>query len=138
VKRIILGIVAGIVVWVLAASLLDRGLRLALPGYAAAEPNMTFTLAMMAARLTLLGALPSLIAGATAGWIDRPGGPAAWIVGAMLLAAFIPMHMAIWDLFPVWYHLTFLVTLVPLMLLGSLFARGRAPGRPADGAHRTA
>jgi hypothetical protein len=137
VKRIILGIVAGIVAWVLAASLLNRGVRLAQPGYASAELNMTFTLSMMAARL-ILGALASLIAGTVAGWIDRPGGPAAWIVGAMLLAAFIPTHVGVWDLFPVWYHLTFLVTLVPLILLGSLFARGRAPGRPADGAQRAA
>ncbi len=134
-KRIIVGIVAGVVAWVLAASLLNRGVSTALPGYAGAELNMTFTLSMMTVRL-ILGALASLIAGAATGWIDRPGGPAAWIVGAMLLAAFIPMHVAVWDLFPVWYHLTFLVTLVPLMLLGSLLARARAPGGPADEAHR--
>lgn len=134
-KRLILGIIAGIVVWVLAASLLDRGLRVALAGYATAEPNMTFTLSMLAARLTL-GALASVIAGVAAGWIDRPGGPAAWIVGAMLLAAFIPTHVSAWNLFPVWYHLTFLVTLLPLILLGSLFARRRAPDRPAGGAQQ--
>jgi hypothetical protein len=124
VKRLILAIVAGIVVWVIAVSLLNRGLRLALPGYAGAEPEMTFTLTMMAARLTI-GALASLIAGVITGWLDRPGGRAAWVVGVILLAAFIPGHVALWHVFPVWYHLTFLVSLVPLTVLGSLAVRRR-------------
>jgi len=135
VKRLILAIVAGIVAWIIGVSLLDRGLRLTLPGYAAAEPEMTFTLPMMAARLTI-GALASLIAGAISGWLDRPRGRAAWIVGAILLAAFIPQHVALWRVFPVWYHLTFLVSLVPLTVLGSLlvWATGGSAGeqgRPA-------
>jgi hypothetical protein len=135
VKRIIPGIIAGIAAWILAVSLLDRGLRLGLSGYAVAEPDMTFTLPMMVARLTI-GALASLIAGAVAGWIDRRTGPAVWIVGVMLLAAFIPRHVAIWHMLPVWYHLTFLVTLVPLMVLGSLLARASAPPRSAGTAQQ--
>jgi hypothetical protein len=131
-KRVILAILAGIVAWILVASLINRGLRLAMPGYAAAEPDMTFTLPMMAARLTI-GALASLAAGAACGWIDRPGGPSVWTVGVVLLAAFIPGHVALWNLFPVWYHLTFLVSLLPLTVLGSLLARRRVPERPAGG-----
>ena len=53
-KRFILGLIVGLAVWVLVVSLLNRGLRFGLKGYAAAEPQMTFTLAMMAARLALL------------------------------------------------------------------------------------
>ena len=136
-KRIIPAIIAGVVAWILAVSLFNRGLRVGLSGYAAAEPNMTFTPPMMAARL-MIGALASLIAGAVAGWIDRRGGPGVWIVGVMLLAAFIPEHVAIWSTLPVWYHLTFLVTLAPLVLLGSLFARGRSPGRRAGGSAQQA
>jgi hypothetical protein len=62
-KRSILGLIVGLAVWVLVASLLNRSLRFGLRGYAAAEPQMTFTHAMMAARLAL-GALASLAAGA--------------------------------------------------------------------------
>jgi hypothetical protein len=50
-KRSILGLIVGLAVWVLVASLLNRSLRFGLEGYAAAEPQMTFTHAMMAARL---------------------------------------------------------------------------------------
>jgi hypothetical protein len=119
VKRLILAIVAGIAVWILAVSLLNRGLRLAMPGYAAAEPDMSFTLPMMAARLTI-AALASLIAGAAAGWIELSGRRAAWLVGVLLLAVFIPLHVRLWKMFPLWYHLTFLVSLVPLTVLGSV------------------
>jgi hypothetical protein len=38
-----------------------------------------------------------------------------------LLALFIPNHYLLWDKFPVWYHLTFLVSLLPLTLLGAMF-----------------
>jgi hypothetical protein len=59
VKRSILGLIVGLAVWVLVASLLNRSLRFGLEGYAAVEPQMTFTYAMMAARLAV-GALASL------------------------------------------------------------------------------
>jgi hypothetical protein len=33
---------------------------------------------------------------------------------------FLPVHIAIWSKFPVWYHLTFLLTIIPAVLVGSL------------------
>jgi uncharacterized protein (DUF983 family) len=33
---------------------------------------------------------------------------------------FIPQHIALWHTFPIWYHLTFLLSLVPLTYLGGL------------------
>ena len=41
------------------------------------------------------------------------------IPGVLLLVAFIPQHVMLWDKFPLWYHLTFLLSLVPLTYLGS-------------------
>jgi peptidoglycan/LPS O-acetylase OafA/YrhL len=128
-KRAILALVAGLVVWVLVASLLNRGLRAGLPGYTSAEPTMTFTLGMKVARL-ILGALASLAAGAAAGRIapSRTGLP--WVLGAIILAPFIPTHIQLWTRFPVWYHLVFLGTLVPLVALGGALAR--KSNRPAE------
>jgi hypothetical protein len=129
-KRAILAFFAGLVTWLLAVSVLDRGLRIALAGYAAVESKMTFTPGMMAARLTI-AAVASVIAGAVAGWIAPKGVRVAWVLGTILLAVFIPEHVRLWNTFPVWYHLTFLVTLVPLVVLGSWLARTRTGGRPA-------
>jgi len=132
-KRAILAFLAGIVTWLLVVSVLDRGLRIALAGYAAAEPKMTFTLGMMAARLTI-AAVTSVIAGAAAGWISPAGVRVAWVMGAILLVVFLPEHVRLWNSFPIWYHLTFLVTLVPLIVLGSWLTRTRRSARPpADG-----
>jgi hypothetical protein len=123
--RSILGFIVGLAVWVLVASLLNRGLRFGLEGYAAAEPQMTFTHAMMAARLAL-GALASLAAGAVTRAVAPPSTRLLWVLGAVLLAAFIPVHIQLWTKFPVWYHIVFLGTLVPLVVLGGTFTRNRS------------
>jgi hypothetical protein len=127
-KRSLLAVVAGLAAWVLVASLLNRGVRVTLGGYAAAEPRMTFTLAMLAARL-MIGALASISAGAVAGSIAPRGSRPVWVLGAILLAAFVPQHVWLWRVFPLWYHLTFLVTLLPLVVLGAHLTRARPPAK---------
>jgi len=127
-KRSVPAFVAALVTWVLVASLFNRALRYVLEGYALAEPAMTFTLGMMFARL-IVGAVSSLAAGAVIGWIAPNSRRTPWIFAVLLLAAFIPEHVRLWRLFPVWYHLTFLLTLVPLVILGSLTTRMRLPKR---------
>ncbi|HUJ54298.1 MAG TPA: hypothetical protein VLX08_12100 [Steroidobacteraceae bacterium] len=121
-KRSIVAFVVALFVWVLIVSLLDRGLRLTLNGYAAAEPSMHFSVAMMTARL-VIAAVTSLLAGAVAGWIAPRSTGTAAVLGAVLLVVFIPEHVRLWPLFPVWYHLTFLLTLVPLVVLGARIAQ---------------
>jgi len=126
-KRSILAFAVALVLWILVLSLLNRGLRLLIAGYAAAEPGMGFTPGMLAARLTI-GALTSFIAGAVAGWIAPASPRMPLLLGATLLAAFIPVHVRLWSLFPFWYHLVFLVTLIPLVVLGARVARAAVSG----------
>ncbi|HEY6823549.1 MAG TPA: hypothetical protein VI195_03870, partial [Steroidobacteraceae bacterium] len=110
--------------WVVLISVLDRALRLLLAGYAAAEPTMSFTLGMLLSRLAI-GALTSLAAGAIAAWIAPASTRLPVLLGITLLVAFIPVHARLWSLFPFWYHLVFLGTLLPLVLLGSRLPRLR-------------
>lgn len=128
-KRSILALLAGFAAWAVVATLLNFGLRAGIPGYHQAEPAMNFTLGMKIARLIFLGAFSSLSAGAIAALIapSRRGVP--WLLGAIVLAMFIPVHVQLWAKFPVWYHLTFLLTLVPLVALGAAMARGRSRNR---------
>jgi hypothetical protein len=44
---------------------------------------------------------------------------------------FIPEHIQLWAKFPVWYHLIFLGTLLPLVALGGALGRSRFPHDPA-------
>jgi hypothetical protein len=117
-KRPILAFVAALVAWLLVVTVLNRGLRIGLDGYAAAEPQLSFTLSMMVARL-VIAAIASLVAGAVAGRIAPAGSRTPWVFAAVMLALFIPEHVRLWQHFPVWYHLTFLVTLAPLIVAGS-------------------
>jgi uncharacterized protein (DUF983 family) len=67
-------------------------------------------------------------------WIATSKKWAPWAVGLIMLALFLPEHIRLWNSFPVWYHLTFLVTLAPLVALGGWLFRDRGSVvRPATG-----
>jgi hypothetical protein len=126
--RTIGSVVAGIVAWGVIVTVLNFALRAAIPGYHAAETTLQFTLAMKIGRLTE-AALTSLAAGAVVGRIAPSKRWAPWLVGLIVLAMFLPVHIGLWAKFPVWYHLAFLVPLVPLVVLGGwLAARNRPAG----------
>jgi hypothetical protein len=128
--RTVGSVVAGLVAWAVIVTLLNFGLRAAIPGYHAAESTLQFTAAMKAGRL-IEAALTSLGAGAIVRVVAPSSRLAPWIVGLILLAMFLPVHLRIWDKLPVWYHLMFLVTLAPLVVLGAslprLIAEPRSP-----------
>ncbi len=138
--RAIAGVVAGLIAWILIATIGNLGLRVAWAGYSEVEPAMRFTDAMMAARL-VLGALSSLGAGFVVGWITHRNGRAVWTLVALLLIVFVPIHYALWERFPVWYHAAFLASLVVVTRLGGMLARRGAPegnervGQPAGTGH---
>ena len=124
--RQLLGAVVGLMAWFGAAALVGVVLRSAWPEYVAAAGDMSFTLPMKLTRLSI-GAVMTVAAGAVTALITRSSG-AAVVTGALLLLIFIPEHINLWNKFPVWYHLTFLTTLVPLALVGGrLAAWGRTP-----------
>jgi len=128
------GVVAGIVAWFVVATAGNLVLRAGWASYAEVEKAMQFTPSMMAARL-ILGALASLGAGIAVAAITRRNGRAAQALAAVLFAMFIPVHYALWDRFPLWYHATFLASLVVMTLLGSMFVRATPPvaGNPGSG-----
>jgi hypothetical protein len=120
--KMIAGIVAGLIAWIIVATIGNLMFRVAWPGYAEAEISMMFTLAMMVARL-LLGALSSLCAGFVVAWITKRNGTGAKVLGIVVTAMFIPVHYLLWDKFPIWYHVIFLASLFPLTLLGAKLAQ---------------
>ena len=111
-------VIAALVTWFFVATMLNLALRVWWPHYHEAETAFNFTIAMKLARL-VLGAISTLSAGFVAAWIGKSRMGSATLTGIALLCLFIPGHYRIWDKFPVWYHLTFLVSLLPLTLLGA-------------------
>ena len=122
--RAILAVLVGVFAWAAAATVLNLGLRMAWPDYAAAEPAMRFTLEMMFARL-LVGVLASVAAGLVAALVARRAKWPVYIVVLVLLLVFIPIHHGLWARFPAWYHLFFLASLAVFTLLGARRARAR-------------
>lgn len=123
-KRSILACLAGLLTWVVVVTVIDRLLRLSLPDYTAAEHTLQFTLGMKWARL-LMAIVTSLTAGAVTGWVSQSSRSAPWIVGSVVFAMFLPLHIAIWSKFPAWYHLTFLLTIIPAVVAGALLPQPR-------------
>jgi hypothetical protein len=115
-------VVAALIAWGVVVTILNLGLRYGLPGYAAVEKAMTFTLEMMWARLGI-SFVATLSAGAVTATIAQDKSLWPLITGIVLLAIFIPVHMNIWEHFPLWYHLTFLPSLPILSVVGGRLAR---------------
>jgi len=124
-RRTLAAIVAGLVAWAVIVTIIDWSLRFWLPGYRQAEPTMLFTLTMKFARLTM-AAVTSLAAGAIVHAVAPASRLAPWIVGLLILALFLPAHIHLWHRFPIWYHLSFLVPLAPLVALGAWLVRRHA------------
>ena len=118
-KRSILACLAGLLTWIVVVTAINRVLRLSLPDYTAAEHTLQFTLLMKWARLSM-AIVTSVVAGAVTRWISSSGRWVPAIVGTVVLAMFLPVHIALWSKFPVWYHLTFLLTIIPAVLTGAL------------------
>ena len=115
--KAVIGVVAGLAVWMAVVAVAGLIMRSSWPAYARVADAMTFTLPMMLARLSI-GALATLAAGWVTAAIARRPMLVRLTPGLILLVGFIPQHIALWNNFPVWYHLTFLLSLVPLTYLG--------------------
>jgi hypothetical protein len=126
----ILGVVAGLAVWVASVTVAGAFMRLSWPAYARVADAMTFTLPMLVARLSI-SALATLAMGFVTAIIVKPSLGARVTPGVLLLIGFIPVHVMLWGKFPVWYHLTFLMSLVPLTYLGGGVTSSSTPSSQA-------
>jgi hypothetical protein len=119
-----LAVVGALIAWFAIVTLINLGLRQALPGYAAAERVLVFTPVMLVARLAM-ATIASLGAGAVARSVAPASRLAPWIAGFVMLVFFVPVHFRIWEIFPAWYHLLFLLSLPLGMALGARLHGGR-------------
>ena len=122
--RILAGAVTGAIVWFIVVTILNFCLRYGWHDYAAVEKAMTFTVPMMIARLLESG-ISSIAGGMVAALVGRDRMRPALGAGIILLVLFLPVHYSLWSRFPLWYHLTFLTSLVVLSIVGGHLVRPR-------------
>jgi hypothetical protein len=120
--KAVVGVVAGLAAWVAIVTVAGLIMRSSWPAYARVATAMTFSLPMLFARLSI-GALATLAAGWITATVNPRSMPVRLMPGIILLVAFIPQHIMLWNTFPVWYHLTFLLSLIPLTYLGGSLSR---------------
>lgn len=126
---VVSGVLAGGVGWIALGLFGLFVLRVGWSTYAAAEPTKTYTLAMLLARLTV-AFVGSIASGALAVTVAKGARTAACWLGALLLLGSAPIHLPIsvlsaWDDYPAWYHAAYLLSLMPLTILGGWLARTR-------------
>ncbi len=116
--RDILAVVAGFTVWTACWLAYNAALR----EFGLLPQEDTSPIGSVTPLLVLLigSSLFSLAAGYVAAWVsDSSGYVVALILGAVLVGVGAFVQSRVWKLMPVWYHLSFLLLLVPATLAGA-------------------
>lgn len=119
-KRAALGTVAGYALWTALWVGGGRGLARVFPEEAAAfRDGGALTATGYLACALVLSVVCSLLGGRVAASLarDRARG-AVPALAALLLLTGVGVHIAYWSRLPVWYHVVFLVLIVPVTLIG--------------------
>ncbi len=120
--RNIVAVVVGYAVWSALWIAAGAAIRVAAPNSIREDATVESTVILL---LMLVSSIViSLGSGLCSAMISRfrPFLPVL-VLGFALLATGIPIQMAYWDKMPVWYHLSFLVLLVPGVLIGASLRR---------------
>lgn len=125
--RLILGVVAGAIGWIATVAVVGFIVGKLWPEFAmAARDPSRLTFEIMVGRLAV-SVVATIVGGLVAALVGQDRGRASLAMGVLLLAFFVPYHVftPIWQNFPLWYHLTFFVSLPLFALLGGRLAPAR-------------
>lgn len=120
--KVFLGILAGLAAYAIIGSLGLYLLKISWADYAIASEDKSYTLAMLLSRL-FIGILASIAAGISATKIANDKGKSAWFVGAIVFCLAAYTHFVkVWADYPVWYHFSYLLPIIPITGLSHFFA----------------
>ena len=117
--------------WATSWAVLNGGfamLRMIWPGYALAEPEKAYTLAMLFVRLLIFSSMIAATSGVATLVIGDKR--VAWIAGGLILALSIPAHLYpgyVWDDYPAWYHIVYLLSILPIAVFAGRSIRRLRP-----------
>lgn len=134
--RLILGIVAGFIVWSIVWLGSDQVLQAASPGWIgayaqSAEKSMVngteFTTDSTLALVHLIRSFfTSIVAGFAAAVVAGENRRSTMILGFILLVVGAAVEIFAWKLAPAWYHIVFLLALIPMTVFGGRLRRSAA------------
>jgi Ni,Fe-hydrogenase I cytochrome b subunit len=115
--KIILGVIVGFVVWSILWVGCDSVIRVISPGIAPSKDLSDIPTVYLAVKL-ILSVIFSIISGFIAALIAKENAKSTLILGVLLLLVGIMVEVSIWNLLPVWFHLAFLILLIPMTVFG--------------------
>ena len=127
---LVAAVLAGFATWIIIGGAGFFLLRTFSSSYALAEPTKAYTLPMLLSRLTV-GVVCTLAAGAVATVTAKGARVASYCLSVFLFLLSAPIHLPIhlpfyfrssWTDYPLWYHVAFLVPLMPLTIFGGYLA----------------
>ena len=130
--RIILGVIAGFLVWSAFWIGSDAILSVISPDWgktsaefqSALESKTPYTLSSTVLILLLVKSfITSIISGFVAAFIAKENTKSTLGLGILLLLFGIFVQAASWSYMPLWYHIPFLALLIPMTILGGKFRK---------------
>jgi hypothetical protein len=125
--RIVLGVIAGFISWLVVWIASEKILSAIWPAFGANQKafeeavknggEYTADTTMLLTHL-VLGSVVSVMAGIFAALIDRENTSAPMVVGILLLALGLLKASMSWRYAPIWYHVIFTAILLPLAIIG--------------------
>ncbi len=116
--RAVLAVIAGYAIWT--ALWLLGNLAIAQVWPEVADPEFTSLPQPALIAALALSFVCSLVAGLLAAKVHA--GKPVLVMSILLLVTGIAVQSGVWDRMPLWYHLVFLVAIVPLCLVGGRLA----------------
>jgi hypothetical protein len=116
--KIILGVIAGFIVWTVIFVGGESVLRAISPSLAAPESAAFVDSTALLVGYLIRSIIASILAGLTAAFIAKENSRTPLALGIILLIVGLLVQIGAWNMLPVWYHLAFLILLVPMTILG--------------------
>ena len=125
--RIVLGVIAGFIAWVIVWFASEKGLSAIWPAFGVHQKAFEEAIkngGQFTAETTMLlthivvGSILAVMAGSLSAFVASENSRAPLIVGCLLLALGIAKAVMSWQYVPIWYHILFTAILLPMVIIG--------------------
>jgi hypothetical protein len=122
--KLFFGIAAGLIAYAIVGKLGLYLLQISWADYDLHNTDKSYTTAMLLAR-QLVGVTASAAAGIGAAKTANDNGRSAWLAGAIIFCggSYIHFMTITWTHYPVWYHFTYVLLIIPVTVLSHFLYR---------------
>lgn len=116
--KIILGVIVGFIVWTIIFVSGETALKAISPSLVAPENATSVDSTGLLLGYLIRSIIASIVAGFTAAFIAKENARTPLLLGIVFMIVGVLVQISAWSVLPVWYHLTFLILLIPMTIFG--------------------